>query len=1139
VKVFLAGRVAVETDGVVVDEFPGRQVRLLFAYLVAEQGRPVPRDELADALWGASPPASWEKALSVVISRLRALLSEATGDGANHLTAAFGCYRLALPEGTWIDLFAAADATHTAEQALAEGEIGDARAAAALAVSLTREPFLPGEDRLWVDQKRRELTAVRARALSALADACLRSGELREAVTRAEEAVALEPFRESGYRSLMEAHAAAGNRAEALRVYDRCRRLLSEELGAYPSPETDSIYRRLLEAPAVATPASAPAAAPRPTVAPAGAMPRTGRRRRVAVFAGAALAVAAVVAGAVALRERGASDTAVAGPSGNAITILRPRDGRLTAAIPIDAPPGPAAVGFRSLWVLSPDSNAVLRIDPARHIVIQRIEVGHGPAGIAVGGRDVWVTNSLDGTVSRIDPRTDTVVQRIRVGNGPAGIAAGEGHVWVANGDDGTVTPIDPRTGIPGRALPVSQSADGVAVGDGSVWVTSAAQGTVVMINARTREVVAQAQVGAGADAVAFGAGGVWVANPLLNTVTRIDPVSDTVADAIHVGDGPDGIAVVNGTVWVTNELAGTLTKIDAARNEPVTTTEIGERPQGVVNVFDALYVPTRGAASHRGGTLTLLTSSGDLQDLDPAVAYSQTEWPIVTLVYDGLVGFRRAGGSAGLQPEPDLAVSLPTPTNGGRTYTFQVRRGIRYSTGAVVRPADFRGAIERALQRPRGAGFYFTGIIGAQRCFAFATARHAKKARLARSRPCQLSRGITTDPAANTVTFHLTAPDPDFLFKLGMPAAFAVPAGTPVHPRGFVPGTGPYRIASFDPKRRLRLVRNPLFHEWSAAAQPAGFPDEIVERATGTANAHIVAALDGSADVASIGQNAGRPSPGMLTVLRTRHASQLWVTPFKITWYLALNTRLPPFNRVAARRALNLAIDRSRLRDLTVGRGLGQVTCQILPPNFTGYHRYCPYTAEPSVRGDWTAPDLERARQLVRASGTAGENVTVWLPDWTKFGRAAGAYVASVLDSLGYRARYRISKGLSAEHHEDRLHLQAVFSGWFADFAAPGGFINPLLMCKAYYRDNAFNNNLAEFCDPAIDREIGRAGALPITDPAATSRAWARIDRDLTDRAPWVAFANGVEFDVLAPRVGNYQINPTWGMLLDQLWVR
>ena len=137
--------------------FPGRQGRLVFAYLVAEQGRPVPRDELAEALWGEAPPPTWDKALTVLASKLRSLLADADVDGANALTSAFGCYRLELPEGTWVDVIVAVAAAEEAEEALASGELERARTAAALAASLVRQPFLPGEDGAWVDEKRREL----------------------------------------------------------------------------------------------------------------------------------------------------------------------------------------------------------------------------------------------------------------------------------------------------------------------------------------------------------------------------------------------------------------------------------------------------------------------------------------------------------------------------------------------------------------------------------------------------------------------------------------------------------------------------------------------------------------------------------------------------------------------------------------------------------------------------------------------------------------------------------------------------------------------------------------------------------------------------------------------------------------------
>ena len=148
----------------------------------------------------------------------------------------------------------------------------------------------------------------------------------------------------------------------------------------------------------------------------------------------------------------------------------------------------------------------------------------------------------------------------------------------------------------------------------------------------------------------------------------------------IHVGDGPNGIAVTPGAVWVSNEFSGTLSRIDPDRDVVVQTVTTGNRPQGLVREAGALFVAVRtSGAGHRGGRLTLLTSSGDLRGgrfLDPALAYTQTEWQVVALTNDGLTGFRRVGGTAGTRLVPDLAVSLPIPTDGGRSYTFRLRPG-------------------------------------------------------------------------------------------------------------------------------------------------------------------------------------------------------------------------------------------------------------------------------------------------------------------------------------------------------------------------------------------------------------------------------------------------------------------------------
>ena len=1119
--------------------FPGRQGRLVFAYLAAEQGRPVPRDELAEALWGDTPPPTWDKALTVIVSKLRGLLAE-HGGGANALTSAFGCYRLALPPGTWVDVIVAALAAHEADEAAATGDFGKAKAAAALAASLVRQPFLPGEDGTWVEEKRREFAEVRSRALTALSEACLRLGETQEAVKWAEQTITLAPFREAGYRLLMEAHVAAGNRGEALQVYERCRRLLAEELGAYPSPETEAIYRGLLTAPVedetpepYASPLGNGEDEPLGTLE-RGARPRVGRRRLTVALVGGAVIAAVAATAVVALLAREAPSSAAAGVSADSIGVFDAKTGNLIAQAAVRTGPSAIAVGEKAIWSANLDDDSVSKIDPSTNAAIDTVPVGKGPNGIAVGGGFVWVSDGVDGTVSKIDPRIDRVVDVITVGNGPSGIAFGEGAAWVANATDRTVTRIDPNTGLR-RVLPAGAGADGIAVGDGAVWVTSESAGTLTRIDPRVGIVTAPINVGRGASAVAIGPGAVWVANTLDGTVTRVDPGSNAVRATIPVGAGPNALAVTDGgkTVIVTSKLAGTVWRIQGDRAHPMLTT--GNRPEAVATAGGTIYVAVKSSGlTHRGGVMRVLTSDR-LDSIDPAVAYTANSWKAVILTNDGLVAFKRVGGSEGTRIVPDLAAGIPTPTNSGRTYTFQIRRGIHYSTGATVEPADFRRGIERSVltnaRSGAGSGFYYSSIVGYDACV-----KHTQE--------CDLSQGIVTDPVANTVTFHLVGRDEDFLNQLALPSADAVPAATPLKARLPLPATGPYMFVNAD-LERVHLVRNPHFREWYAAAQPDGYPDEIVWRTNASPNAQRIAVERGRADVALDAGTSEEgpdkfPPAALFAKLQTRYASQLHLNPALETFYVFLNTRVPPFNDLRVRRAVNYAVDRNRMGDLRGGPQLEQPSCQVLPPTLDGYRRYCPYTIRPSPDGHYEGPDLAKARQLVAASGTSGQKVTV-VGITGVFKPHGGTYLVSVLNSLGYKARF---KNFARDAYFDaiadsRLRIQAGIAGWFQDNPTPGDFFDPTLTCRSFTPASSVNQNYAAFCNRRIDAEMARARSLQDTDPGAASRLWSKVDRDVVDQAPWLVLQNPLSLVLVSRRVGNYQYSPEWGALLDQIWVK
>jgi SARP family transcriptional regulator, regulator of embCAB operon len=247
-RVYLAGEVQVEHGELLLREsqLPGRQGRLAFAYLAAERERAVSQSELADLLWPEGAPPSWTVAMSAIVSKLRARLASVGLSRSEVVAQALGCYQLRLPPGAWVDLEAAAGALHQAEGAVLANEPEAAYGPALIATIISRRSFLPGEDSPWAGQRRVGLAELLVRALECLSRASAARGEVELALAHAREVVRLDPFRESGYRLLMTLLGARGERAEAMRVYERCRRLLSEELGVSPSVETAELHRQLL-----------------------------------------------------------------------------------------------------------------------------------------------------------------------------------------------------------------------------------------------------------------------------------------------------------------------------------------------------------------------------------------------------------------------------------------------------------------------------------------------------------------------------------------------------------------------------------------------------------------------------------------------------------------------------------------------------------------------------------------------------------------------------------------------------------------------------------------------------------------------------------------------------------------------------
>jgi peptide/nickel transport system substrate-binding protein len=332
-------------------------------------------------------------------------------------------------------------------------------------------------------------------------------------------------------------------------------------------------------------------------------------------------------------------------------------------------------------------------------------------------------------------------------------------------------------------------------------------------------------------------------------------------------------------------------------------------------------------------------------------------------------------------------------------------------------------------------------------------------------------------------------------------------------------------------------LVRNPYFHEWSAEAQPAGYPDRF-EYTFGLEASEATSAVEsGKADFA-----LEQPPPERLREVATRFSSLAHPFVEPSTYFFGLHTKLPPFDDVRVRRALNLAVDREKLLRLWGGKQLWRTTCQVLPPGIAGYRPTCPYTADASAAGQWKRPDLARARRLIAAGGATGETVLVAGASDDPAKASATRYITGLLKQLGFKAHLRLYPHTIDLYHaagNPRAHIQLSIDGWRSDLPRAADFFINLLSCSAYRPDTDVNLNSPGFCQPSLDRQMRRAQDLAATDAAASAALWAKVDRRVVDAAPWIPFLNAQGLELTSKRVANYQRNPQFGVLIDQLWVR
>jgi peptide/nickel transport system substrate-binding protein len=481
----------------------------------------------------------------------------------------------------------------------------------------------------------------------------------------------------------------------------------------------------------------------------------------------------------------------------------------------------------------------------------------------------------------------------------------------------------------------------------------------------------------------------------------------------------------------------------------------------------------TTGAAK-QGGTIKIGTVGPD--SYDPQEYQTVQGDSALHLVYEGLLAFKDATGQASTQLVPALARSIPTPTNGGKTYTFHIRPGLHYSDGEPVVATDVVNMVKRNLFLGGPFSSFFDDIVGA-------TAYTAAKKQNA---PLP---GMKADDKTGTLTLNLVAPDTRVLYAFAIgesgvgPKSKAIFKNTTGNP---FPGDGPYTLKVVNPSPtsgQFILTKNPKFDIPTIAK---GNVDKIIGMVSTNVNQMTENVINGSLDYMT-----EDPVGDLLPQVEAKYKDRFLIGPgYPNTYYFFMNTTVPPFNKLAARQAVNYAIDSRALERIFGGRL--HPTCNLLPPKMSGY---TPIT--PCPWGDPNGPaNIAKATALVKSAGLAGTPVTVWTN--TKDPRPAIAdYLRSTLAQIGFKASTKTVNQTVyfSTIGNPKTKAQIGFDDWFQDFPHPGDFMGNLLTTEAAKSVPSFNSGFVS--NPHVDSEVAKLDAQPAQNVAS---GWAALDKYVND---------------------------------------
>jgi peptide/nickel transport system substrate-binding protein len=505
--------------------------------------------------------------------------------------------------------------------------------------------------------------------------------------------------------------------------------------------------------------------------------------------------------------------------------------------------------------------------------------------------------------------------------------------------------------------------------------------------------------------------------------------------------------------------------------------------------------------AAKKGGTLNFGVANSDVDFSDPALAYGVLSWEIEYATCVKLMNYPDKSGAEGSRLTPEAAAGFPTVSSNGKTYTFTIKPGFKFNTGAPVTAASFAAAINRDADPNMNSPVvpFVTDIVGL----------NAVVNKQATTVSGVIAKG-------NKLTIKLTTQDGGILDKLAMPFFCAIPTNLPHDPKGVttLPGAGPYYIASRDVGKQLVLKRNPNYH----GSRPANADVMVFTMNTNPQQTYLgVRAGQYATDPSGLDSPTAAPD---LAKEFGINKGRFFVNQLLETDYVALNASRPAFGSVAMRKAANYALDRRAMLNVR-GYASGVKTSQILPPGLAaGYW---------GAKGLYPikAPDPATAKKM--AGGKCG-NVNLWYANGPTGTPQSQVFKYNLETSLGCKVTTKPFQGFAIYNAAGvkGADYDAMFGGWNADYPDAFDFFHILLDGTTIHATN--NNNLAYINDAGLNKRIAQANLLT-GDARAT--AYGQLDvYTMQNVAPWAPIDNRNQRDFIAPNVTGYLFQPAYAAI-------